>query len=147
MCFGTHSRCTRRKFYSLSHFTPLTEEAEGAGVCIGVLWQYHTDVVPFVLLPGLVELQGEVLPNAADDTELMEECFTLVVVVFPVAVQYIDCANRTNLSHVNPNRMPHQTETEIAHLCKLIRDSLSNYMQLTKDMIPEIGYEMTLITK
>ena len=124
MCFGTHSRCTQQEFHSLSHFTPLTEEPKGAGVCIVVLWQYHTNVVPFVLLPSLGELQDKVLGNAAIEAELREECYTLVVAVFPVAVQYILCANRTNLSHVNPNRMPHQTKTEIVHLCKLIRDSL-----------------------
>ena len=100
-----------------------------------------------VLLHGLGELQGEVLGNAAVEVELSEECFTLVVVVFPVAVQYILCANRANLSHMNPNRMPHQTETEIAHLGKLIHDSLLNYRQLTKDMIPEAGFEMTVTTK
>ena len=100
MYFGTHSRCTRQEIYSLSHFTQLTEEAEGAGVCISILWQYHTAVVPFVLLPGLGELQGEVTGDAAGEVELSEERSTLVVVVFPVAVQYLLCANRTNLSHV-----------------------------------------------
>ena len=100
MYFGTHSTCTRQEIYSLSHFTPLTEEAEGAGVCISFLRQCHTAVVPFVFLPGLGNFQGEVLSNAAVEVELSEECFTLVVVVFPVTVQYIHCANRTNLSHV-----------------------------------------------
>ena len=57
--------------YRLLHFTSLTE-AEGAGVCIGVLRQYHTAVVPFVLLHGLGELQGEVLGDAAVEAELRE---------------------------------------------------------------------------
>ena len=113
---------------------PSLTEVEGAGVCRGVLRQYHTSVVPYILLPGLGELQGEVLGDAAAEAELREHRYTLVVgdAAFPVAVQYILCANRTNLSHANPNWMPHQTETEIAHLGKLIRDSLLNYRQLTK---------------
>ena len=111
--------------FTVFYITSLTE-VEGAGVCIRVLWQYHTDVVPFVLLHGLGELQGEVTGNVAIEVELREHHYTLVVgdAVFPVAVQYILCANRANLSHMNPNRMPHQTETEIAHLGKLIPASL-----------------------
>ncbi len=106
--------------FTVFYITSLTE-VEGAGFCRGALRQYHTAVVPFVLLPGLGELQGEVLGDAAVDVELREHHYTLVVgdAVFPVAVQYILCANRANLSLVNPNRMPHQTETEITHLGKL----------------------------
>ena len=81
-----------RAWYCLLHFTSLTEP-EGAGVCIGVLRQYHTAVVPFVLLPSLGELQGEVIGDAAGEVELRHH-ITLVVgdAGFPVAVQYILCS-------------------------------------------------------
>ena len=104
--------------FTVFYITSLTEEVEGAGVCRGVLRQYHTAVVPYILLHGLGKLQGEVLGNVVIEAELREQRYTLVVgdAVFPEAVQYILCANRTNLSHANPNRMPHRTETEIAHL-------------------------------
>ena len=119
--------------FTVFYITSLTE-VEGAGVYIRVLRQYHTAVVPFILLLGLGELQGEVLGDDATEAELREHRYTFVVgdAVFPVAVQYIHCTNRVNLSHVNPNWMPHQTETEIAHPGKLVCDSLLNYRQLTK---------------
>ena len=80
--------------FTVFYITSLTE-VEGAGVYIGVLRQYHTAVVPFVLLHGLGELQGEVLGDDATEAELREYRYTLIVgdAVLPVAVQYIRCTN------------------------------------------------------